>query len=124
MNDVQRTPGGRKHQGEFDADRDESLRAMFADAFRGRMRWMSAVVWGYALLFTAVAVVAAVLFFRAAAVREQILWATVFTVSTVWLVLVKMWIWQRWNRNLLRRRIDALEARLRGAPGEAEGADR
>ncbi len=98
--------------GDCDLSRDETFREMIAQTFRGRTRWITVLAWVYALLFTAAAVVSAVLFFKAGNTRNLILWATVFLTSVLFTGILKLWFWMAMNRNSLLREIKRLESLL------------
>ena len=97
---------------EYDLDKEETFRQMLSESFRGRMGWMVVVVWIYGLAFTAVAVYAAVQFFRVDATRDLILYATLFLTSSLFLGLVKMWYWMLMNRNSVKREVKRLEMQV------------
>jgi hypothetical protein len=98
--------------GDFGPAQGETFRQMISDTFRSQPRWMSVMAWIYALLFTAVAVVAAVKFFGAEGVRNQILWATVFLTSNMIVMILKVWFWMIMNRNRILREVKRLELRI------------
>ena len=98
--------------GDFGPTQGETFRQMLADTFKSQPRWMSVMAWTYILLFTAVMVVAAVQFFGADAVRGQILWATIFLVSGMTVMMLKMWFWMIMNRNRIIREVKRLELRI------------
>ncbi len=84
---------------------EPGLWAQVGQTFRGPGRWMVAVVWVYVLVFTALAVGTAVMFFRAEPVREQIAYAAGFLVSINVVMILKMWYWMLLNRNTVIREI-------------------
>ena len=99
--------------GKYDPDRGESLGQMLAESFRGKHRWMAWIAWIDSLVFTAVAVFAAVQFFRVDGVRQMILYAAVFGLSSgIVLFLVKIWYWMLMNRNSIKREVKRLELRI------------
>ncbi len=65
-------------QAALDSDRELSMRAQIADTFRGRFRWLAMVTMIYKVVFLALAIFAAVQFFRVDTVRELIAYATLF----------------------------------------------
>jgi len=93
-------------------DGDESIWTMMAGAFRGKLAWVAVVVWAYGLIFTALLVIAAVMFFRVGQTREQILWATVFLASFIAATSVKLFSWMLMFRGAALRRLKRLESRL------------
>lgn len=95
-----------------DLAQDMTLREMMASTFRGRQRWMTFVAWFDMFAFTAVAVIAAVMFFRSDAVRDLIMWATIFLTCASIIMIAKMWYWMAMNRNAVGREIKRLEFRI------------
>ncbi len=90
----------------------DSVCTLMASTFRGKLAWMSILVCVYMLVFMAIAVVSAVLFFRAETTRGMILAATVFIVTTGMISTMKLWSWNMMWRNSILARIDRLEKRL------------
>ena len=76
---------------------------MMAESFRGKTRWMAWVAWADSLVFTAVAVFAAMQFFRADDVRQMILYAAVFGLASAIILFVKLWFWMLMIRNSIKR---------------------
>ncbi len=97
---------------DFGPTQEETFRQMLAGTFKSQPRWMTAIAWIYILLFTAIAVVAAVQFFDTDAVKGQILWATVFLTSNMIVMILKMWFWMIMNRNRVLREVKRLELRI------------
>ena len=91
MNDLEqdiRTALADDNGGQFyDLDREEGLRDMIAESFRGKKRWMAILVWTESLVFTALAVVVAVKFFSVDTVKDSILYATLFVVLSLMIAL-------------------------------------
>ena len=107
---------------EFDAAREETFREMLAGTFRGRTRWMTVLVYIYIFAFTALMVISVVSFFGAdpADTRTQILWATSFLMSAVFVAFLKLWIWNVMNRNAIAREIKRLEMRVADLTGHTD----
>lgn len=93
---------------------DESLHEMIAQTFRGRNRWITAMVYLYIFAFVAVGAFAAVMFFRAgeAALTDKIMYASLFVSMVVFVGLLKMYIWMLMNRNSITREVKRLELRI------------
>lgn len=91
---------------------DIALRDILISNFRGRMKWASLLVWVYGLLFTGVAVYAAWRFFTTDAVRDYVLWAVVFIMSMLIVIVTKLWYWMLANRNSLHREVKRLELQV------------
>ena len=102
----------RTDDAEYDLRREEGLRDMMVGAFRGKSRWLSVIAWVEMLLFSAVAVIAAIRFFQVAEVRDMILYAAAFLACLIVACLIKMWFWMLMNRNAVNREVKRLELRL------------
>ena len=100
--------------GEYDLGREETLREMVVESFRGKTWWMAMVAWVYSILFTGVAVFAAIRFFgaEAGAVREMIAYAMLFGLSSAIVLFVKLWYWMLMSRNSVKREVKRLELRI------------
>ncbi|MHC4715855.1 MAG: DUF6768 family protein [Planctomycetota bacterium] len=95
-----------------DPGRDDTLCDIVTLGFCGRLKWMAVICWIYVLLFTAVAVVAAVRFFQVEDLRLSIMYATVFLTALLFVAITKMWYWMLANRNSLKRDIRRLAERM------------
>ena len=102
------------HNGDLDYDptREETLFGMIAESFKGKMRWMVLLVWVYGLVFTALAVFAAVSFFLADSVKMWIFYAALFLMTCNFIVVVKLWYWMLLNKNSVTREIKRLELQI------------
>ena len=98
--------------GDYDLDREETLRTMMAESLRGRTRWMAIFAWVEGFVIFGLQIYVAVLFFQAENTRTQILYATMFLTLTLIMVLVKMWYWMLINRNSVKRELKRLELRV------------
>jgi len=94
-------------------DGSVGLWKMMAASFRGRRRWMSVMAWIYMCVWTAVAVVAAVMFFRVETARAMIAWATVFLTAAVFVTALKMWYWMIMQAAVVQDALARLESRCR-----------
>ena len=88
---------------------DEGLLEQIAATFRTRMRMWIVLIWGLTALCAAVAVWTASLFFRAVTTRDWILYATIFQVAALAVVLLKIWYWMEMHRHTHTREIKRLE---------------
>ena len=111
-NDIKRAFSESEKEDLYDTSREDTIRGMWASTFRGRLCWMVVVAWIYMLGWTAVAVWSAVQFFRAAEVKEWILFATIFLTTVLFATLTKMWYWMLINRNSVKREVKRLELRV------------
>ena len=96
----------------YDAGKEETLREVLTEGFRGMNRWLSVLAWGYAAIFIGMAIGCAVMFFRSSSERDWIMYAALFVVMNADLVLVKLWFWQRWSRNSVVREVKRMELNL------------
>ena len=92
--------------------REETLRSMVAESFRGKKKWLSMVAYIYVLLFSAVGIFAAVKFFGATGTRNQILYAALFTWAMILVPILKIWYWEQLNKNAILRELKRIELRL------------
>ncbi len=102
----------RANGGDYDPDREDTLRGMLLSTFRGRTWWMSLVAWIYILLFSGLAVFAAVRFFQVEGDRQMLLYATVFVTAVIVAAITKIWYWMLINRNAVQREVKRLEIRI------------
>jgi hypothetical protein len=100
------SPGG------YEAWKEETLREALTGGFRGWSRLLTGLAWAYTVLFIALAILCAVLFFRSSSERDHVLYAALFVVVNFDLVLAKVWFWQRWTRNSILRELKRLEMRV------------
>lgn len=99
----------------YDDAREDTIRSMLSEFYSRKMAATSAFIWVIAMLFLAGAVYSAISFFRAAATRDQILYATVFLSCFYGMGLMKIFAWQMLHRNSIKREIKRLELRLADA---------
>lgn len=96
----------------YEAPREDTLRSMLSDFYSRKTLSVAVLVWTCALVFMALAVVSAVLFFDANDTKPQILYATVFLCLIQWVGLMKIFAWQTIHKNSIKREIKRLEIRL------------
>jgi len=82
---MRKAAGARGPAGPVEIDRGIEGREIFVQGYRGRMRWATLVLSVY---------------------------ATLFLVGALLVSFMKMWYWQRLNRNTVLREIKRLELRL------------
>jgi hypothetical protein len=97
---------------EQDSGREDSLRRMIAGAFEARMRVYTLIVAVIVVAALAAAVWVAILFFRTEAVRDMILYATLFNTCMLVVASVRLFLWQLLLRQGVMREIKRLELRL------------
>lgn len=95
-----------------DAAGDEGLIEQVAATFRTRMAVWVVLIWCFTAAWAVVAVWAAVSFFGAATTREWILYATVFQLAAISVVMLKIWYWMEMNRNTHTREIKRVEVQV------------
>ncbi len=104
----------------YDEAREEPLLEMARDFYGVRMRWavlrgFRGVVWVNGLLAIALMIVAALRFFRADQVKDEVMYAALFLVGWIWLVGAKGIGILALYRNSIAREIKRLEIRLLAA---------
>ena len=93
-------------------DTEASMRELLVTTFRGKMRIWSFFVYFWLATFAAGAVAAGGCFFQADAVKDLILYAGLFGVSLLMIVVLKLWYWMLMNRNAVLREVKRLELRV------------
>lgn len=96
---------------------EQSLFEMMADTFRGRHRWLVALMAFWTLVFFVLAILTAVKFFSAEATRDIVMWAAACILCMSAVSMLKLWYFLEMNKNCLTREIKRLElqiARLAG----------
>lgn len=102
------------------APEEDSFRALIADAYQGKLRWLSVMMTFWQLVFFVVFVWAGVRFFSATTAAEPIFWSTIFLMTGIGVSMVKVMHWMTINRNRLLREVKRLElevARMRKVVG-------
>lgn len=97
---------------EYDESRGSSFSSMIRDFYNKKMQSIVIIVWSFALVFVAGAVVFGILFWKADETKMLILYATLFLVCIHWIDLMKIFAWQMIHRNGLKREIKRLEIRI------------
>ena len=90
-------------------DHEPNLAEEVITVFRGRHRWMHAVVVVVTLLFLALAVWASFQFYHAEAVREQLISGAIAFASLVVISLLKIWFWLEMHTNRVLREVKRIE---------------
>lgn len=97
---------------EYDETRENSLLAMAREFYNRKMRSIVILVWAFALIFLAGAILCAIMFVKTDQVKSLILYATLFIVCAHWVDLMKIFAWQMIHRNSIKREIKRLELRI------------
>ncbi len=100
-----------KH-GAFDPDREPPMRTQIAETFRGRFRWLARLAVFFRIVYLMIAVIAAIQFFRVDGTRELIAYATLFLISIVATVFIKLLYWILLIKNSVIREIKRLELQI------------
>ena len=66
---------------------------MICECFKGPTRWMAVLAFVYLVIFTAVAVFAAIGFFGATQTRGIVGYATLFLAALMCAIATKLWLW-------------------------------
>ena len=98
----------RRSSGDEIAD-EPNLAEEVITVFRGRRRWMHAVVVVVSLLFLALAVWASFQFYHAEAVREQLISGAIAFASLVIISMLKIWFWLEMHTNRVLREVKRVE---------------
>ena len=99
--------------GRTDERLGESFWRELADLFHSRQRWIMVLMFIYAWAFFGVAIWMAVAFFCSAdTVKEQIMYATIFIASIVFLGLLKFAFWLFAAKMNILKAIRRLEGRI------------
>lgn len=111
-NDLRNALAAEGEEMAYDLEKEEGLREMIARSFQGKTRWMAMLVWFESLMFTGLAVFAAIRFFQVDGLKDSIFYAALFLTLMLVIVLAKVWYWMLMNRNCVQRDIKRLELRI------------
>ena len=89
-----------------------SMRGALFSTFHGEMRRYAILTWCFLFFFAVGAVGCFVAFDMATTTKYQLLFMTLFTMSIMQTVLMKLWYWQIWNRYSVVREVKRLELRI------------
>ena len=96
----------------YDQGKEDTLRGMIKDFYNRKNTSNVILVWIFALLCIAGAVICGIMFSKASETKIMILYATLFLVCAHWVDLMKIFAWQMIHRNSLKREIKRLEIRI------------
>ena len=96
----------------YNQGKEDTLRGMIKDFYNRKNTSNVVLLWAFALVFIAGAVVCGILFSRAGETKMMILYATLFLVCVHWIDLMKIFAWQMIHRNGIKREIKRLEIRI------------
>lgn len=97
---------------DYNESRENTFSSMIRDFYNKKMQTIVIIVWSFALVFVAGAVLCGILFWKASETKMLILYATLFLVCVHWIDLMKIFAWQMIHRNGIKREIKRLEIRL------------
>jgi multisubunit Na+/H+ antiporter MnhG subunit len=96
----------------YDGSKEETLRAMARDFYSRRMLPTAILVWGWAILFIALAVYSAMQFFKADQTQGQIMYAALFILGAHGVGLMKILAGQMLHQHSIRRDLKRMELRV------------
>ena len=93
---------------------EQGLMEMIVDTFRGQRRWLVVLGVIYSIVFFALAIITAVLFFKTdpESTRDLIMWAMGFMFCNFAVAMLKMWYFMEMNRNAVTREVKRLELQI------------
>ena len=95
------------------------------DTFRGRSRWLIAVVFAMVLAWMVAAGIFAYQFFQADGTRAMIAWASGYGLSMLCIAMLKIWYWIELSKIVVLREVKRVELRVvRLAAGQQPVTDR
>ena len=97
---------------DYDLTRELTFGSMIKDFYNKKMKTLVILVWTFALVFIAGAVICAIKFTQTTDTKLLIMYATLFLVCAHWVDLMKIFAWQMIHRNNLKREIKRLEIRI------------
>ena len=111
----------RKQLDELVAQSQPGLIELLPGAFRGQSILMNIMFMVPGLGFTVLAFLSIFWFFEAVAVRDQIMYATIFMTCNAIVMSLKIWFWMVMNRNATTREIKRLELQVAQLASNAGG---
>ncbi|MFP4054592.1 MAG: DUF6768 family protein [Phycisphaerae bacterium] len=100
------------HGEAYDPIRQEGMRDLLVSTFRGKMKWVSILLWIYIFLFGGLTVYCAVNFFLEETIKYQIAYAVGFLWFATLIGVCKMWYWMFMIRQSVLKSVARVEARL------------
>ncbi|GAB5558572.1 MAG: hypothetical protein SynsKO_02190 [Synoicihabitans sp.] len=97
---------------EVDIGPEPNLAEELITAFRGRNRWTHALAFVFSLIALGVFIWAAIRFYDAPNVREQLNWGGVAFFATIFISFQKVWFWMEMHSNRVLREIKRIELLL------------
>ncbi len=110
MNDIdQKIKAALQRHSSGDTADEPNLAEEVITVFRGRHRWMHAVVVVVSLLFLALTVWASFRFYEAEVVREQLIFGAIAVAALVVISMLKIWFWLEMHTNRVLREVKRIE---------------
>ncbi len=96
----------------YDDSKEETLRAMARDFYSRKLLSTAILVYGWVIIFIALAVYSATRFFKADQTQGQIMYAALFVIGVHGVGLVKIFAWEMLHRSGIRRDLKRIELRV------------
>ena len=96
----------------YDESGEDTLRSMAHDFYSRPLLSTAILVWGFAILFLALAAFSVIQFFKTDQTRWQIAYAALFICGAHGVGLIKIFAWQMVHRHSIKREIKRLELRV------------
>ena len=96
----------------YDESKEETLRGMVRDFYSRKMRSTAILVYGWGVVFGALAIFSATRFFAATQTQGQIMFAALFILSAQVVGLMKIFAWGMLHQRSIRRDLKRLELRV------------
>lgn len=96
----------------YDESKEESLRGVVRDFYSKKMRFTAVMVYGWGVVFTALAVYSAMRFFAATQTQGQIMFAALFMLGAHLVGLTKVFAWGMLHESRIKRDLKRLELRV------------
>ncbi|REJ67119.1 MAG: hypothetical protein DWQ31_12280 [Planctomycetota bacterium] len=91
---------------------EQSIFQMIGDSFRGRHRWLVALVFVETTVFLVLAILSAVQFFQAETERDMMMWSVAFLLFLLAIMAGKIWYWMELNKNAVTREVKRVELQI------------
>ena len=91
---------------------EQGLFDLIGDSFRSKMRYWIILLWTYSVVAFAGAVWATVRFLQASEPREMALWAGLWLILVLAIMLAKIWYWMEVNKNVVVRELKRVELQI------------
>ena len=95
-----------------DVDTELGLHQEILETFRGRLRWLIAVIWFWCAVIFVLAVYSGFRFFQADETKMQLAWGIGCAVAMMAVSSLKTWYWMELNKNAITREIKRLELQV------------